>query len=337
MTALVIAEHDHASIKPATLNTVTAAWQCGGDVHVLVAGANAAEAAKAAAQIAGVDQGHRTPTARASRERPGRERRRSGAGHRQQLQPHPVPLHRQRQERRAARGRQARRGADLRHHQGRQPRHLRAPDLRRQRDRHRAKQRCHQGDHRAHDRLRCRSRHRWQRHGRNGRRRRRQRQEQLRGPRSHQERTPRTDRRQDHRLRWPRARLRREVHRSDGAAGRQAQRGPGRQPRRRRCGLRTERLASGPDRQDRRAAAVHRSGHLGRDPALGRHEGLQGDRRDQQGRGSADLQRGRLRPGPTCSRPCPSWSRRSEANRRIEPEGIVRDALFVSAVSGDKT
>jgi electron transfer flavoprotein alpha subunit len=54
VTALVIAEHDNAHIKPATLNTVTAAAQCGGDVHVLVAGANAAEAAKAAAQIAGV-------------------------------------------------------------------------------------------------------------------------------------------------------------------------------------------------------------------------------------------------------------------------------------------
>ena len=53
MTALVIAEHDHATVKPATLNTVTAA-ACGGDVHVLVAGANAAEAGKAAAQIAGV-------------------------------------------------------------------------------------------------------------------------------------------------------------------------------------------------------------------------------------------------------------------------------------------
>jgi electron transfer flavoprotein alpha subunit len=54
MTALVIAEHDNASIKAATLNTVTAALQCGGDVHVLVAGANAAAAAAAAAQIAGV-------------------------------------------------------------------------------------------------------------------------------------------------------------------------------------------------------------------------------------------------------------------------------------------
>ena len=54
MTALVIAEHDNASIKPATLNTVTAAAAAGGDVHVLVAGQNAGEAAKAAAQIAGV-------------------------------------------------------------------------------------------------------------------------------------------------------------------------------------------------------------------------------------------------------------------------------------------
>jgi electron transfer flavoprotein alpha subunit len=54
MAALVIAEHDNKSIKPSTLNTVTAAIACGGEVHVLVAGFNAAEAAKAAAQVAGV-------------------------------------------------------------------------------------------------------------------------------------------------------------------------------------------------------------------------------------------------------------------------------------------
>jgi electron transfer flavoprotein alpha subunit len=54
MTALVIAEHDNASIKGATLNTVTAAAQCGGDVHVLVAGSNAGAAAAQAANIAGV-------------------------------------------------------------------------------------------------------------------------------------------------------------------------------------------------------------------------------------------------------------------------------------------
>ena len=54
MTALVIAEHDNASLKGATLNAVTAAAACGGDVHVLVAGHNAGAAAQAAAQIAGV-------------------------------------------------------------------------------------------------------------------------------------------------------------------------------------------------------------------------------------------------------------------------------------------
>jgi len=56
MTALVIAEHDNAAIKGATLNTVTAAAACGGEVHVLVAGHNAGAAAQAAAQIAGVSK-----------------------------------------------------------------------------------------------------------------------------------------------------------------------------------------------------------------------------------------------------------------------------------------
>jgi electron transfer flavoprotein alpha subunit len=54
MVALVIAEHDNASLKGSTLNTITAATQCGGDVHVLVAGSNASAVAAAAAQIAGV-------------------------------------------------------------------------------------------------------------------------------------------------------------------------------------------------------------------------------------------------------------------------------------------
>src|SRR5881409_1439907 len=54
MAVLVVAEHEHALLKGATLNTVTAATQCGGDVHVLIAGENAAEAAKQASQIAGV-------------------------------------------------------------------------------------------------------------------------------------------------------------------------------------------------------------------------------------------------------------------------------------------
>ncbi|HVB47534.1 MAG TPA: FAD-binding protein [Burkholderiales bacterium] len=54
MTILVIAEHDNKSIKKATLSTLAAAQKIGGDIHVLVAGHNAGEAARAAAQIAGV-------------------------------------------------------------------------------------------------------------------------------------------------------------------------------------------------------------------------------------------------------------------------------------------
>jgi electron transfer flavoprotein alpha subunit len=56
MSILVIAEHDNASIKGATLNTVTAALACGPDVHVLVAGSASQTAASAASQIAGVSK-----------------------------------------------------------------------------------------------------------------------------------------------------------------------------------------------------------------------------------------------------------------------------------------
>jgi electron transfer flavoprotein alpha subunit len=54
MTILVIAEHDNQSLKAATLNTVTAAQKIGGDIHVLVAGANCAAAAQQAAALQGV-------------------------------------------------------------------------------------------------------------------------------------------------------------------------------------------------------------------------------------------------------------------------------------------
>jgi electron transfer flavoprotein alpha subunit len=58
MSVLVIAEHDNASLKSATLHTITAARQLGGamgtEVHVLVAGHNAGAAAQAAAHVAGV-------------------------------------------------------------------------------------------------------------------------------------------------------------------------------------------------------------------------------------------------------------------------------------------
>ena len=54
MTILVIAEHDHASLKAATLNTVAAAQKIGGDIHLLVAGTNCNAAAQEAASLNGV-------------------------------------------------------------------------------------------------------------------------------------------------------------------------------------------------------------------------------------------------------------------------------------------
>ncbi|MEX0959016.1 MAG: FAD-binding protein [Burkholderiales bacterium] len=54
MAILVIAEHDNAAIKPAVLNTIKAAGDIGGDIHVLVAGHECSGAANAAAKVAGV-------------------------------------------------------------------------------------------------------------------------------------------------------------------------------------------------------------------------------------------------------------------------------------------
>lgn len=56
MSILVVAEHDNASIKGATLNTVAAAQKIGGDITVLVAGQSCGAAAEAAAKIAGVSK-----------------------------------------------------------------------------------------------------------------------------------------------------------------------------------------------------------------------------------------------------------------------------------------
>ncbi len=56
MAILVIAEHDNASLKGATLNTVTAATKLGSELHVLVAGNNCGAAASAAAKITGVQK-----------------------------------------------------------------------------------------------------------------------------------------------------------------------------------------------------------------------------------------------------------------------------------------
>ena len=56
MKTLVIAEHDNASLKAATLNAVAAAGALGGDVDILVAGAGCGVAADAAAQVPGVSK-----------------------------------------------------------------------------------------------------------------------------------------------------------------------------------------------------------------------------------------------------------------------------------------
>ena len=54
MSILVIAEHDNAVLKAATLNTITAASQLGGDIAILVAGHQCGAVAQAAAQVVGV-------------------------------------------------------------------------------------------------------------------------------------------------------------------------------------------------------------------------------------------------------------------------------------------
>lgn len=56
MSILILAEHDNSEIKSATLNTITAAKKIGGEVHVLIVGANCAAAAQNAAKINGVNK-----------------------------------------------------------------------------------------------------------------------------------------------------------------------------------------------------------------------------------------------------------------------------------------
>ncbi|MDB4001395.1 FAD-binding protein [Oceanospirillaceae bacterium] len=56
MSILVIAEHDNASLIGATLNTVTAAQQIGGNIDLLVAGNSCSEAAKAASEVVGISR-----------------------------------------------------------------------------------------------------------------------------------------------------------------------------------------------------------------------------------------------------------------------------------------
>ena len=56
MSILILADHDDGQLAPATLNTVTAASQIGGHIHILVAGDSSGGVAKSAADIAGVSK-----------------------------------------------------------------------------------------------------------------------------------------------------------------------------------------------------------------------------------------------------------------------------------------
>ena len=133
MTTLLIAEHDNKPLKDATAKALTAAKALGGDVHVLVAGKDCKAVADAAAKLDGVDKvlladealyehAARRAACRADRlaRRFLRCDRRAGDDEWQKCH--------------AARRRAARRDADLRNHQSRRARHLRAADLCRQRD-----------------------------------------------------------------------------------------------------------------------------------------------------------------------------------------------------------
>jgi electron transfer flavoprotein alpha subunit len=54
MAILLLAEHDNAGLKPATLHALTAAQKVGGDIHLLVAGAGCRPAAEAGAKLPGI-------------------------------------------------------------------------------------------------------------------------------------------------------------------------------------------------------------------------------------------------------------------------------------------
>ena len=56
MAVLVVAEHDNKTVRKATLNTVAAALKLGPDIHILIAGHQAGEAAKAASAISGISK-----------------------------------------------------------------------------------------------------------------------------------------------------------------------------------------------------------------------------------------------------------------------------------------
>ena len=121
-------------------------------------------------------------------------------------------------------------------------------------------------------------------------------------------------------VRRPRAGQRGEIP-ADLPAGGCTGRSRRRVARRGGCRLRAQRPAGGPDRQDHRAGAVHRTGHLRRHPAHDRHQGRPHHRRDQQGSPTRRSSRWRILAWwPTCSRRCQRcWRRFRVARERSRP------------------
>jgi hypothetical protein len=296
MAALVIAEHDNASIKPATLNTVTAAAEaCGGEVHVLVAGTAAGAAAAG-----------RRPDRRRGQ---GAARRRAGLGHglaenvaAQVLAVAAGYSHMLFPATAAGKNVAPRVAALLDVAQISditkvdQRRHLRAPDLRRQRDRHRAEPDAVKvitvrttgfdaaaatGGSAAVEAIAA-------------------------VADSGKTSFMGSEIAKSDRPELTAAKI--IVSGGRGWAAREVQRGARRRwptssaprwapaaPRSTPATRPTTGRSARPARSSRPAVCGLR--HQRRHPAPGRHEGQQGDRGDQQGRRGADLQRGRLRPG----------------------------------------
>ena len=232
---------------------------------MLVAGADCKAVAEAAAKLEGAAK---VLLRRRAPSRPSAGRGDGGAGRRPdgQLRRGGRRLDGVGQEHHAARGRAARRHADLRHHQGGVARHLRAPDLRRQRHPDRAIGRQEKGHHRAHHRLPGGRQQRIGSHrGRRGASARRP--LEFREGRDPEIRPAGADRGQDRRLGRPRPAVGRELQEVHRAGRRQAGRRGGRKPRRGRRRLHAQRLPGRADRQGGGARALHRGRHFRRHPA----------------------------------------------------------------------
>ena len=258
MAILVIAEHDNKQLKTGTTNTIAAATKLGADVTVLVAGHQCAEAARRRGKVPGVTK---VLVADAAHYAVPTRRKHVGTGglDRRQVHSHPRARDRLRQEFHAARGRAARRRADLRHQWHRIGRHFRAADLRRQRAVDGAVERQDQGHHGAHHRVRPGNWGRRRRAGRKRRSGRRQRAHAVQGPGSHQVGAAGTDRGARHRLGRPRHGQRREFQ-DPRSARRQARRGRRRLARSGRLGLRAPTITrSGRPARSSRPSSTSRS------------------------------------------------------------------------------